>query len=80
MEYLMPLHYNSGSTKHVSLLRYTYSACLKFGSDWGCYYVLFEKKILRLLVHCHIDAPSQAGRRLNDIVTHYIAGDVLNLL
>ena len=30
----------------------------KIWQGWGCYYVLFEKKILKLFVHCHIFAQS----------------------
>ena len=28
--------------------------------------MVFDRKIVRLLVHCHIVAPSPTGRRLND--------------
>jgi hypothetical protein len=33
------------------------------GSKWGCYYFLFGKKILKLLVHCHVFVHSPSGRR-----------------
>jgi hypothetical protein len=38
----------------------------KYGSNWGCYYFLFEKKIEKRFVQCHVFAQSPPGWRYND--------------
>jgi len=34
----------------------------KYGSNWGCYYFLSEKKILKRFVKCHVFAQSPPGQ------------------
>jgi hypothetical protein len=38
----------------------------KWGSNWGCYYLLFEKKTVKRLSHCQVFAQSPLGRRPSD--------------
>jgi len=38
----------------------------KYGSNWGCYCFLFEKKTPKRSVQCHIFAQSPPGRHPND--------------
>ena len=38
----------------------------KCGSRWGCYYFLFEKKIVKRFVQCHVLAQSLPGWRPSD--------------
>ena len=39
----------------------------KYGSNWGCYYFLFEKTTVKRFVQCHVFAQSPPGRYSNDI-------------
>jgi hypothetical protein len=41
----------------------------KCGSNWGCYYFLFEKKTLQRFVQCHAFAQSTPRRRPSDILS-----------
>jgi hypothetical protein len=38
----------------------------KFGSNYGCFNFVFEKKTVKFFVQCHAFAQSPPGRRLND--------------
>ena len=38
----------------------------KMWSNWGCYYFLFEKKIAKRFVQCHVFAQSPPGGRPGD--------------
>ena len=41
-------------------------ATSKRENNWGCCYFLFEKKTVKLFVHCHVFAQSPPGRRPTD--------------
>ena len=38
----------------------------KFGSNWGCYYLLFEQQTVKRSVQCHVFSQSPPGRRPSD--------------
>jgi len=38
----------------------------KSGSNWGCYYFLFEKKIVKRFAQCQVFAQSPPARRSSD--------------
>ena len=38
----------------------------KYGSNWGYQYFLFENKIVKRLVQCHVFAKSPPDRHSND--------------
>jgi hypothetical protein len=38
----------------------------KCGSNWGCYYFMFQKKTVKRFVQCHVFAQSPPGRLSGD--------------